>query len=251
MAWRLRHVRCSVLVVLCLVSGVQTAWAQDGPDGFLLKSPVGAVSFRGGMNRATAGSDVFSFVTRELTLDRSDFRAMTVAADAGVGITPRLGWVAGFSFARSKAPSEFRDWLDNSDLPIEQSTALTRLSVTASLKTYLRSPGRAIGRFAWIPARYAPYVGAGGGLMRYEFAQKGDFIDFNTFKVFYDNYASSGLRPMAQAFAGLDVSLTPRIAFTTEGRYEWATAELDTDFSGFEPIDLSGVSFTAGFSIRY
>jgi hypothetical protein len=239
------------LAVLGLPVAAGAALAQGQPDGFLLKTPVGAVSFRGGLNAPSATSDLFAFVTRELTLDRGDFRAMTVAADAGAHITPRVAWLAGFSFGRSEAPSEFRAWLDDRDLPIEQTTTLSRLTATASVKVYLAMPGRSIGRFAWVPTRYAPYVGAGGGLMRYEFAQRGDFIDFDTLKVFFDKYQSSGARPMAHVFGGLDVSLSPRIVFTTEGRYEWARAKLDADFSGFEPIDLSGVSFTAGFAIRY
>ena len=87
--------------------------------------------------------------------------------------------------------------------------------------------------------------------MRYRLQQTGDFIDFADFRVYYDKYKSKGTSPMAQAFAGVDISLHPRFALTTEARYEWARARLGTDFSGFDPIDLSGVSVTAGFSIRY
>jgi hypothetical protein len=237
--------------VLALAWAAVPTAAQSTGDGFLFKAPAGAVTVRGGLNRASAGSDVFTFVTRELTLDRRDFRAMAYGADVGISLTPRLGVLFGVSVARSNAPSEFRDWLDNRDLPIEQTTALLRVPITASVKVYLAQPGRSVGRFAWIPARYAPYVGAGGGIMRYRLQQTGDFIDFADFRVFYDKYESKGTSPMAQAFAGVDISIHPRFALTTEARYEWASARLSTDFSGFDPIDLSGVSLTAGFSIRY
>ena len=251
--YRPRHdVRRTTLLLVALLFGCHdAASAQEGADGFLLKAPVGAVSFRGGTNRANAGSDVFAFVTKELTLDRADFRAMAFVVEGGARITPRLSWMVGTSIASSAAPSEFREWLDNRDLPITQTTSLFRLSFAASLKAYLKAPGQAVGRFAWIPARYAPYVGGGAGVMRYDFKQDGDFIDFATFKVFYDKYHSGGVRPMAQAFGGVDISLSPRVALTTEARYEWARAPLDSDFSGFDPIDLSGVSVTAGLSIRY
>lgn len=247
---RSRFVAWLVLGAGILVAG-RPAAAQDAPDGFLLKHPVGAIAIRGGLSSATARGDLFAFVTKELTLDRRDFRAAALAVDAGAAISSRLAWTAGFAFGRTATPSEFRDWLDNRRLPIEQTTSLERMGFTGSLRAYLVDPGRGIGRFAWIPARYAPYVGAGGGLMRYSFDQKGDFIDYETLNVFYDAYHSGGIRPMAQAFAGLDVSLSPRLLFTSEARYEWARGPLSADFRGFDPIDLSGVSLTTGIAIRY
>jgi hypothetical protein len=126
-----------------------------------------------------------------------------------------------------------------------------RVPVTASIKAYLSNSGRSVGHFAWIPSRYAPYVGAGGGAMWYRFRQEGDFIDFATSKVFTDAFMSQGWTPTAQAFVGTDVSLNPRFAVTAEGRYQWARSRLSTDFSQFQPIDLSGFALTAGLSIRY
>ena len=66
-------------------------------------------------------------------------------------------------------------------------------------------------------------------------------------KVFPDNFESDGWAPTVQAFTGTDVSLTPRFAVTVEGRYQWAQSHLSTDFSQFQPIDLSGFGLTAGF----
>jgi hypothetical protein len=241
---------CAVTCLALLVRAA-TAQAQPEPRGFLLGPPAGSVSFRAGVNRASAGSDIFTFVTRELTVDRSDFRTASLVAEVGASLTPRVGLVFGASVGRSETPSEFRDWLDNRDLPIEQSTRLSRTALSASAKVYLVPPGRSIGRFAWIPSRLAPYVGAGAGVMRYRFEQEGDFIDFQTFRVFRDKYSSSGWRPMGQALAGGDISLSPRVAVSVEGRYEWARARLGLDFSGFDPIDLSGVSMTAGVTFRY
>ena len=87
--------------------------------------------------------------------------------------------------------------------------------------------------------------------MWYRFQQDGDFVDFSTIRVFTDTFDSSGWTPTAQAFAGTDVSLNPRFALTAELRYQWANASLSRDFSGFKAIDLSGLSVTAGVSIRY
>ena len=76
-----------------------------------------------------------------------------------------------FRFSQSTTPSEFRDYVDNNRQPIQQTTEFRRLPLTGSLKAYLSKTGRSIGHFAWIPSRYAPYVGGGGGAMWYRFRQ--------------------------------------------------------------------------------
>ena len=225
--------------------------AQQAGDGFLFRPPAGALTVRGGFNYARAGSDIFSFATSQLTLRPRDFSALNLGTDASVRMTPRVEVVFGWSFSSSSSPSEFRDWVDNHDRPIEQTTTFVRAPLTLSVKAYFKQPGRSVGRFAWIPARYAPYVGFGGGTMWYSFHQEGDFIDFTTTRVFHDRFASSGWTPMAQGFAGTDVSLSPHFALTADARYQWARATMKRDFSGFDRIDLSGVALTAGIAIRY
>jgi hypothetical protein len=236
-------------VILLLAAG--SVQAQDSGNGFLFRAPAGQVSLRLGFDSAAAGSDVFAFVVEELTLTRRDFSSMTFATDVDYGLTPRLGARFSFAFSRSTTPSNFRDFVDNNRQEIQQTTGFTRVPLTASLKAYLANPGRSVGHFAWIPSRYAPYVGAGGGALWYRFEQLGDFIDFATSKVFADHFVSDGWTPTLQAFVGTDVSLNPRFAVTAEGRYQWAQSKLSPDFSRFQPIDLSGFALTAGVSIRY
>ena len=225
--------------------------AQDAGDGFLFKPPSGAFTIRGGLDRANAGSDLFTFVTDELTLSRRDFHTGTIAFDVAVRLKPRAELAFSLGISRSTTPSEFRHWEDNNNQPIEQTTTFMRVPLTASLKMYLAGPGRAIGHFAWIPSRYAPFVGAGGGAMWYRFRQAGDFIDFATTNVFTDLFDSTGWAPTVHGFVGTDVSLSPRFALTGEVRYQWAKAGLGRDYAGFDRIDLSGFAATGGVSIRY
>ena len=243
--------RAAALALAATLLAALPAAAQGGGDGFLFRRPAGTVAIRGGFDRATAGSDVFTFVTSELTVNRRDFSAPSVVFDVAYRVSSRVDAVFSVATSRSSTQSEFRDWLDNNDLPIKQTTAFQRVPLTASLKMYLAQPGRSIGRFAWIPSRFAPYVGAGGGAMWYRLHQEGDFIDFNTLKVFPDVFDSDGWAPTVQAFAGTDVSLSSRFAVSVEGRYQWAHAPLSRDFSGFDHIDLSGFAITSGITIRY
>jgi hypothetical protein len=225
--------------------------AQSGGDGFLFKPPSGTVAFRAGFDHASAGSDLFAFTTSQLTVDRGDFSAPMIAGDVSIRLSRRADVLISVAHSQSKTRSEFRDWLDNNRLPIEQTTTFHRVPLTGSLKAYLAAPGRTIGHFAWVPARFSPYVGGGGGVMWYRFAQVGDFIDFNTTRVFPDAFDSSGWTPTVHGIGGVDISLHPRFALTTEARYEWATAKLSSDFAGFERLDLSGFTLSTGISVRY
>ena len=165
-------------------------------------------------------------------------------------MSPATDIVLDFSYSRSSQGSEFRHWIDNNNQPIEQTTALRRIPLTLGIRHYLSSRGRSIGRFAWIPARRALYVGVGGGMMEYKFSQSGDFIDFETTRVFFDEYISQGWTPVAQANAGLDLALGRFALLNIEGRYTYAQAPMSSDFKGFNQMDLSGMAVTAGISLR-
>lgn len=243
--------RAGVLLAGAALACAAPAAAQGSGDGFLFREPRGAFQVRGGFDQAFAGGDLFSFVTSELTLRRGDFGAASLAADLSARLGPRLDVVFSAAVAATSTRSEYRDWVDQDDQPIEQTTTLRRVPLSVSLKWFLRPRGRAIGSFAWVPARTVPYVGAGAGAMYYRFRQRGDFVDFtHGNSVFPDDYTSADFVFAAHAFAGLDVSLGPHFFLTGETRYTWARASLGSDFSGYGRIDLSGLSATAGVGFR-
>jgi hypothetical protein len=119
------------------------------------------------------------------------------------------------------------------------------------VKRYLAPRGRSIGRFAWVPARRTAYVGVGAGWMWYRFRQVGDFVDFKTLNVFYDDFLSSAWTPTVHALAGVDVPLGRYLVFSGEGRFTWAKGPMGRDYVGFNRIDLSGLSITTGLSVRF
>ncbi|MGH7718888.1 MAG: hypothetical protein ACREON_08620 [Gemmatimonadaceae bacterium] len=248
------HVRARATFGVVLGLGLALAgpaWAQSSGNGFLFKQPIGSFAVRGGFAHASAGSDIFSFSREQLTLGRGDFSGLALGTDVAFRVAQRVDLVLGAAYSGGSADSEFRDWVDDLDRPIEQTTTFQRIPVTATAKVYLTPRGRSIGRFAWLPARFAPYIGGGGGAMWYRFRQRGDFVDFETLDVFGDEFESSGWTATAHALGGVDFSLTPRLALTGEARYTYAKASLDDDFEGFDRIDLSGISTTIGLSIRF
>lgn len=230
--------------------GARPSVAQSAGDGFLFRRPVGALSIHGGFDHAFVGGDLIGFVTKELTIDRSDFSSATFGTSVAVRVSETNDVVLDISFASVSKRSEFRDWIDNNNLPIEQTTSLQRIPVTLGFRHYLSSRGRSIGRFAWIPAARATYIGAGAGLMHYRFHQIGDFIDFQTLNVAPDEFESKALTPVLHALAGMDLSLGRFLLLNGELRYTWAKGPVNRDYVGYHRIDLSGLSALAGFSLR-
>jgi opacity protein-like surface antigen len=175
--------------------------------------------------------------------------APALMLNGGVALGPRVDALAGFEFSRSGKTSEYRHFVDNNRLPINQVTHLRQLNLSGSLRFALLPRGRAVSRLAWIPRTVIPYVGAGAGILWYKFEQDGDFVDIADLSVFNDTLTSKGWGPSAHIFGGVDVNVWRRMYLTTEGRYLWSHADVNGDFSGFQPIDLAGAKVSVG--VRY
>lgn len=231
-------------------AGAQSSSPSGRPD-FLFGRPRGSVGIRGSFTFARAGSDLFDFVTRQLTIDKSDFNAPGVGGDVAVALTARLDAQAGFEWSTLTRASEYRDLVDNNLRPIEQSTALRTVHVTGSVRYALAARGQDVSRFAWVPGRVVPYVGAGAGAVHYDFQQRGDFVDFQDLSVFPDVFRSNGWAPSGHVFGGLDLRIHRGLYGTFEGRYTRASATLSRDFVDFDPIDLSGFRVSAGVNLLF
>jgi hypothetical protein len=229
-----------------------TPVGSSGPRGFLFRRPAVTLGIRGGFDLARASGRLFdSLLVKELTLDKSDFNTFSIAGDLGVRLSQPLDLVLGGGLTRTSKPSEFRNWLDQNNLPITQQTTLSTVPLSASLRWYLTSRGRQIGRFVWIPARLTPYVGAGGGMMHYSLTQTGSFVDFTDSSIFDATLRSSGWAPMGLVMAGIDYSLGTRVFVNADARYVLARGTLRQDFVAFtDGIDLSGAQFSLGLHVR-
>jgi len=271
--WRVTHGGAALLTVSLLLA--PGARAQATGDGFLFRRPRGSLSIWTGYDRALANSPIFQFVTDTFTLSKSSFGAFAIGGDLAFTVAPRLELMFSAGWAGSKSSSAYRNWTvvpcgisPSSTIcagsvgtgpvcggcvrtPIQQTTALERVPLTASLKWYLTAPGEAIGHFAWVPTRYAPFVGVGGGLMWYRFQQYGRFVDYADNTVANDAVSSDQWTGEVHAFAGVDVALGPRYILTGRAQYTWAKSTLGSDFVGPNSVDLSGLSITAGLGFRF
>lgn len=223
---------------------------SDSPD-FLFSTPKGYLGIQGGWAFASASSDIFTHVTEILTVDKGDFSSPVFYIEFAKDLNPRLTVAFQFGYSKASIDSEFEDWVDQDDNPIEQTTEYIRIPLTVNAKFYLSPRGREISRYAWIPHSVAPYVGGGGGFLWYRFEQYGDFVDFDDLDIFSDKFTSGGWTPTLHVFGGVEIKLQSRLFLGLEARYTWAESNLTQDFVGFDPIDLAGFSTTVGINILF
>jgi hypothetical protein len=258
-AVRIRRLRCLASgMALCVLLGAAGDAAAQGPapsspPDFFFGRPGASLAVRGGWMFARAGSDLFTFVQEHLTVDKSDFNTATFASDLGIALSSRADAVIGLDFSRASVASEYREFVDNNRLPIEQTTSLRELDLTGSIRFALSPRGREISQLAWVPSSVIPYIGAGGGMLWYEFQQRGDFVDEldDPPSIFADTFTAGGWTPSVHLLAGVDVKVYRRLYLTLDGRYVWATGELGSDFENFDPIDLAGFRFGAGINLVF
>ena len=244
----------AVFTVLCagaLAVPAAVAAQPGSGNGFLFGAPSGSITLRGGVTQPTASSEVWAFSHDNLTLGRGDFAGGSYAAEVSYTLADRYSLQVSVGSSGRTVASTFRNWVDNNDREIEQSSELRRTPLMVGLRYYLVPPGRSLGRLAWVPTRLAPYVAGGVGSVWYKFKQTGDFVDFKTLDVFPTTLESSGWAPGAYGAAGLDYALSPRVGLVTEARFDYARARLSNDFSGFDRIDLSGFTVTLGLTFRF
>lgn len=211
------------------------------PGDFMLGRPKAFIAFDAGFLFANAGSDLYDFVTEQLTVEKTSFNTPTIGGRLGWSISPHLEAAVLFERAQSATASEYRDFVDNNLLPITQTTERQESHIAATLRWSLLPSGRRISRFAWIPRRFTPFVGLGAGAIKYNFEQFGSFVDFQTSRVFNDTFRSEGWAPSVHVLAGGDLRLYRKLYVTGEARYTRSTGKLSDDFIGFEPLALAGL----------
>jgi hypothetical protein len=243
-------------VVLALVVALPSAAsAQVSGDGFMFKRPSGSLTLRGGYELANTSGQPFTILQRETTVGPRSFDAFNAAADLNWFVSPRMDLLMTLDMSTRTKSAEYREWEENGK-PITQQSTLDRLGLGAGLRYNLADRGRQISSLAFIPAKTIPYVGATGGVMWYDFVQKGDFVevdpaDPNSANIVADELRSNHYSLMAQAFAGVDRRINARWSLIGEARYTQARSKLTKDYAELGNIELSGLALNIGAAVRF
>ena len=236
------------------VSQPQVATQRSGLSGsadFFLGAPRAWLSIRGTQLFPRAGGDLFKFVSDQLTIDRDQLRARGFATDLGITLGSRLDLVAGFDLTRNSTPSEYRHFIGSNAQPIAQQTDLRQEALSVGVRYSPLGRGRTISHFAFIPRRIAPYVGGGATTNYYSFSQHGQFVDATDLTVFNDRFVSDGWSVGPYVNGGADIQAWKHLYLSFDARYSWLHSALDSDFSGFDGIDLAGFRASSGISVVF
>jgi hypothetical protein len=237
----------AALLATALVAGIApgAAQAQDSGSGYFFRQPTGAMYFQIGYAQPDAGSDLFTQLAEEFTLEPRDFQSATIAAGGNFNLGSRFTLGGSLGYSGRTVHSEYRNFVGTDNLPIRQSFRLTRVPMMVQARFYLVPTGRRIGSFAWVPAKATTYIGGGLGGVYYTYKESGEFLN-DSDVIENMTWDARGWAPAGQLSAGFEYSATSRVMVTGEASYLRSSQELPTN----EPIDLSGVAMTLGVSFR-
>ena len=246
---------------LAVLASVGTAELNGQTPGFLLHTPQITVVVRGGYSvpRLGGGGDtesLWDFTKQHLTLENRDFAGSHIMVEVGMRGSERVDLVLALGHSPTSVLSEFREWEGGDGLPITQTTDFTTTPLTAGIKAYLKPRGRAIGSHVWVPRAFNPFVGIAGGMVWYSFEQWGEWVDYETYEIFQEDFRSEERAPTVHLFTGMDISIGKRLMLTGEARYGFAKGPFEvhhngySDFIGFPKLDLSGLKVSFGVGMR-
>lgn len=252
-----RQLSSAAVMLTAFAVAVPGSLRAQGGEGFLFGQPRVSLKFESGYGWQSASSDVYDWVIGEHTIGRRDFDAPYLGGELGLRATEHVDVAIAVGYQASSVRSEYREYIGTDDLPILQNTRLRQIPAVASLKLYPFARGRQIGRFAWVPRAFAPFVGGGVGLVMYSFEQQGEFVDYETLDadgildIFNDRITSEGEAFLVRAQAGFNISLGKQFVLTFEGRYNWSNTPLEGGWVDFRNIDLDGLQAIGGLAIRW
>ena len=191
-----------------------------------------------------AANDIFRDNSELFTVSESDWTNAIGGVQYNVGLGRLVEVGLSLDYYSRENYTSYRDFTRDDDTEITQTLRyeLMPLGLTVRLIPTSRS------------AKIAPFVGIGGDVVFWEYEEWGDFIDFGFGgprpPVEYDSFLSEGAEIGFHVTGGLKVAINEDFAVVGEARYLWAEGDMGEDFYQ-NRIDLSGLSVTLGFNIRF
>ena len=204
---------CTVVMVAALSSWVGTpAWAQSS-----LSLNLGYFVLRGEDTRIP--DDVIVENLGLFAFDLEQFNNTSVGAEwlSGLGTIPR--WGSGSASISRRSSVSIATLSTTTAARIEQDFKLRVTPVTATLRFFPFGKRNTI----------QPYAGAGVGFFNWRYSEVGEFIDFNTFDVFRDQFVAADTDVGAVYLGGVRVRVGSRYGVGLEVKYQDAKGVVGID----------------------
>lgn len=189
---------------------------------------------------ARARGDVLAANLDFLEFEVPDFNSPAIGGEWLVGLGQFVEAGVGASFSRRTVPSVYADFVDSDGSEIDQDLRLQIVPVTFSARVLPFGQRSAI----------QPYFGAGVSVYRWEYEERGEFVDFGARRtIFRDEYTIAGRTAGAVILGGLRLA-GDRAAAGVEIRRQMGRAALDNRFSS-DTLDLGGWTVNMTLGVRF
>ena len=170
------------------------------------------------------------------------FNNTSVGADWLIGAGEYVEAGLGIGFYQQTVLSVYNDFVNDDGTEIPQDFKLRVTPFTGTVRFFPFGKRSAI----------QPYAGAGVGVFNWHYSEVGEFIDFNNFDVFRDQFVAQGNDVGAVYLGGLRVAAGDRFAVGVEVRYQDVQGVVGID-QGFldERIDLGGLTTSFTFNVGF
>ncbi|MCP5047998.1 MAG: porin family protein [bacterium] len=209
-------------------------------SGLAMNTHAQSLNFKIGLFQPSLQSDLWEINMENLAFEKQDLQGRYFGVEYEHFLGKNLSIALEGGYYSKEHYSLYRDFEYDDGSSIFQNMALEIFVMEVDFKFYPMGHR----------TRFFPYFGAGGGVYRWKYEQWGDFIDFEDNTVMEDEYLeSSAYTPGFNAKAGFVLRPSRQLGISVEARYQSVKGELSSFFEGFEKLDLSGFTVTAGIHI--
>ena len=205
-----------------------------------------ALSLHTGFRAVDIQSGLFADNKQDFGIRERDFLAARYGLEFDFTGLPLIDIVIGVETGEREIYSSYLDYTYDDGSEIEHATRLGLTEVTLGGRIRLT---RGSGRFQ-------PYLLGGFSGTFYRYSEVGDFVDFQTDEVFYDEFVENSFQPGFFAGAGADVALVQRpygrsIAVFGEFRYARSQGTHQNAFNGFGNLTVGRYGGIFGVRFRF
>ena len=250
---RTRHILMTLLAAVSFIAATAAASGQPprrGPYPDASQRTAGdtryAFSTYGGFRVLRVTSDLFAANEFDFGITEDDFRTGGFGFAFDFAVLSRVDISIGLDNGSAETFGSYLDLVYEDGGEIEHSArlAMTELSLGVRLRLFGET------------ARVRPYLIGGVSGAYYRYREIGEFVDFDTADIYYDEFEERSFLPGLFVGAGADVGVARlpdggRIELFGEFRYARAEGEHTEGFDGFGKLRLDRAGALFGIRVRF
>ena len=203
-----------------------------------------AFSLHSGFRALDIESGLFEDNELDFGITDDDFLAARYGLEFDFAVLPALDIVVGFETGEADTIGSYVDFVYDDGGEIEHAAFLGITELTLGVR--FQMPGQ---------ARFRPYLLAGVSGAIYRYREVGEFVDFTTSDIFYDEFSENSFHTGFFVGAGTDFAILRRhgrrIDLFGEFRYARSAAEHDDGFEEFGDLTVARTGGLFGIRFRF